>query len=458
MIGMTNPFAHEHKSESTYLDVAANDHGYEKGLLVYRALARIPDTAPHLIEIGPGGGAAVEFLAAQLQDQPKTPRLTLIEAPGVRSQSLARAIDRFNSVGQCALVQGWAHDLATLVPEPVDLISASALLHEVYSYGGAYNGLHSMMRTFPTVLKHYGFFVYRDVYAVDAASLHEPAVQSYSAQSWLQFLRLFLPHYLREGVHPYHHHDDEVTVRQDSRIVPAMDLNTRICAVIQAPIGVFREVQRHYITLRDHIWRSGVLGFSPILDGQPSGDWIDFRSGHKRVHFEFTDSGWISATDRENILAVSEPYADHHVVDGDIFDVVTDVALNLFLAATETDKSCAGIWRSWLEREGRETYAYLTADELMAAFAVNSVETESDSHSVLMPVMDSDVIVRHRHYYNRFLTKQLPNPLTDAKQMIVFQNIPVSDSAALQQALGTVRQHCSKLNLARVHTAIHTRG
>lgn len=458
MLGITNPFVHQHKSQSTYLDIAANDHGYEKGLLVYRALARIPDTEPHLIEIGPGGGAAIEFLAAQLQDQPKTPRLTLIEAPGVSSQSLGRAIDRFNSVGQCALVQGWAQDLATLVREPVDIVSASALLHEVYSYGGAYNGLHSIMRTLPTVLKPYGFFVYRDIYAVDATSLHEPAVQSYSAQSWLQFLRRFLPHYLREGTHPYHHHDDEVTVRQDSRIVPAADLNTRVCAVIQAPIGVFREVQRHYITLRDHIWRSGVLGFSPILDGQLSGDWIDLRSGHKRVHFGFTGSGWISATDRESILAVSEPYADHHVIDGDIFDAVTDVALNQFLTATETDKTCAEIWRTWLEREGRETYAYLTADELLGAFAVNSVEAESDSHSVLMPVDESDVLVRHRRYYNRFLTKRLPNPLTDAKQMILFQNIPVTDSAALQQALGTVRRHCSKPNLARVHTAIHTRG
>jgi hypothetical protein len=237
MISIANPFAQEHKSESTYLDVAANDHGYEKGLLVYRALARIPDTKPRLVEIGPGGGAAIEFLAARLQGQPKTPRLTLIEAPGVCSKSLGRAIDRFNSVGQCVLVQGWAQELATLVPEPVDVISASALLHEVYSYGGAYNGLHSMMRTLPTVLKPYGFFVYRDVYAVDTTSLHERAVQSYSTQSWLQFLRRFLPHYLREGIHPYHHHNDEVTVRQDSRIVSAMDLNTRVCAVIQAPIG-----------------------------------------------------------------------------------------------------------------------------------------------------------------------------------------------------------------------------
>jgi hypothetical protein len=48
--------------------------------------------------------------------------------------------------------------------------------------------------------------------------------------------------------------------------------------------------------------------------------------------------------------------------------------------------------------------------------------------------------------------------LIDAKQMVLFQNVPVTDSDALQQALGTIRRHCSKPNLARVHTAIHARG
>ncbi|MFD6464136.1 methyltransferase domain-containing protein, partial [Streptomyces roseolus] len=179
--------------------MAANDNGQEKGLLVQRALTRVADADPHIVEIGPGGGAAVAFLASQLQAQPRNVRLTLIEAPGIASQSLTQAIDHFNTVGTCALIQGWAQDIESLVGTGVDVISASALLHEVYSYGGAYSGLHTMIRTFPTVLKPYGFFVYRDVYAVPGASLHEPAVQSYSAPSWLEFLRLFLPHYLRHG-------------------------------------------------------------------------------------------------------------------------------------------------------------------------------------------------------------------------------------------------------------------
>lgn len=77
------------------------------------------------------------------------------------SQSLTRSVEEFNQVGTCHLSHGFAQDIGTLLTETVDVISASALLHEVYSYGGGYSGLHAMMRTLPTVLNPNGFFVYR---------------------------------------------------------------------------------------------------------------------------------------------------------------------------------------------------------------------------------------------------------------------------------------------------------
>ncbi|MBB5494797.1 hypothetical protein [Nocardiopsis metallicus] len=59
-------------------------------------------------------------------------------------------------------------------------------------------------------------------------------------------------------------------------------------------------------------------------------------------------------------------------------------------------------------------------------------------------------MVRQRHYYNRYLTKRLANPLWDAKQLVLFRNIPVSDSRMLAEALAGVRESFSKLHLARV--------
>jgi hypothetical protein len=275
--GLRN-FAREHKSDAGYLDVAANTHGSEKGFLVHCALRRVRHAQPRVVEVGPGGGAAVAFLATQLAGDPHPAgdvHLTLIEAPGVVSQSLIRAVEEFKQIGECELRHGFAQDIGTLLSEPVDVISASALLHEVYSYGGGYAGLHTIMRILPTVLAPGGFFAYRDVYAVGGPSLHERVIQSYNSRAWLTFLRLFTPQYLAEGTHPYHHADDELVARQNSRIVPVAELDPATCAVIAAPVGLFREIQRHYITFRDHVWRSGTLGFTPVLDGDPSGRRLD---------------------------------------------------------------------------------------------------------------------------------------------------------------------------------------
>lgn len=451
-------FATERKSDPRYLDVAANTHGEEKASFVLRALGQVESQRPHVVEIGPGGGAAVNFLAARLRErhwEGLPVDLTLIEVPGVASHALSQAIDKFNEVGTCELTHGFVQDLGSLLPRPADVISASALVHEVYSYGGGYGGLHSLIRALGSVIEPYGYFVYRDLFSVRDQSLHERVTHAYDEPSWLRFLRVFTPHYLEHGKHPYHHVRDQAVARQDSRIVEIAELYVNACAVINAPIGLFREIQRHYITFRDHVWRSGVLGFVPVLDGPLSAEWLDARTGHKLVHYTPTETEGLPRTHRDMLDVLSEPYADHRTVDGDIFDTCTDVALNAFLTAVEEgDATCSQVWNEWSVREGRETYAYLTTDELLTEFAVNSARADPAHPTVLLPVGMEDIVVRQRHYYNRYLTKRLANPLWDAKQLVLFRNIPMADSAMLTKALTGVRESFSKQNLARVYAAL----
>jgi len=452
-------FATDHKTDPGYLDVAANGRGDEKALMAHRALRRTGAERPHLAEIGPGGGAAVTALASALRGRNRPVDLTLIEVPGVSSDSLARAVEEFSDVGSCTLLRGHATDINGLLDQPADVVSASALLHEVYSYGGGYAGIHALMRTLPTVLTDGGFFAYRDVYAVDGPSLHEPVTHAYDAPSWLRFLRMFVPRYLGEGTHPYHHAQDELLARQDSAIVPIEALDRATCAVLRAPVGLLREIQRHYITFRDHAWRSGALGFIPVLEGHLAADWLDARTGHKRVHYTLTAADRLPRSQRSMLLAVSEPYGDHYVVDGDIFDECTDIALAAFLAAAERgDAECAAVWEEWVTREGRETYAYFTMDELITAVAVHSVEAEHARRTVLLPAQAGDIVVRRRDYYNRYLSKKLPNPLPDAKQMILFSHIDTADSETLGQALAAIRGTCSKHSLARIYAALTPGG
>ncbi|ARZ68255.1 hypothetical protein SMD11_2606 [Streptomyces albireticuli] len=457
----TPTFSTTLKTAPGYLDVAANAHGEEKAFLALRALERVQTPGPRLVEIGPGGGSAVAFLASRLaagEHQGKDVHLTVVEVPGVVSESLARAMKEFGQVGTCDLVTGFAQDLAAIVSEPADVVTASALLHEVYSYGDGYSGLHDVIRTIPTVLRPGGMFAYRDVYAVESPSLHERVVQTYSALSWVRFLRMFLPQYLREGTHPYHRSADLTVFRQDSRIVPAEELNDATSTLVAAPVGIFREVQRHYITLRDHIWRSGVLGFVPYLDGPLASDWIDAKRGHKRVHYALTDTGRLPTSQKTMLLALSERYTDHYTVDGDIFDECTDIALSAFLElAGSGDGECAQVWESWVTREGRETYAYMTLDALLAAFAVSSTEAPQDERTVLMSVAVADVIQQDRAYYNRYLRRNLPNPLKDAKQLVLFSNVPAAgDPRSLGEGMHCLQQWCGRANLARVYSAINS--
>lgn len=459
---MSSTFHTTLKTASGYLDVAANAHGEEKAALALQALERTRRTGPHVVEVGPGGGAAVAYLASRLaagEPQVDDVRLTLVEVPGVTSSSLTEAMAAVDRLGSCRLIAGFAQDIGTLLTEPADVISASALLHEVYSYAGGYPGLHAMIRTLPTVLTVGGMFAYRDVYAVKGTSLHDQAFQTYTARAWLRFLRMFVPQYLEHGTHPYHSASDLVVVRQNSRIVAAGELDERTSAVVAAPAGLFREVQRHYVTLRDHIWRSGVLGVRPYLEGPLSEDWMDARHGHKRVHYELTESDWLPESQRSMLLALSERYTDHYTVDGDIFDECTDIALTSFLARAEHgDGQCADVWQSWATREGRETYAYLTLDALLTSVAVHSTEAAQDRRIVLLPARAADVQRRDRAYYNRYLRRALPNPLRDAKQMVLFTNTPIDDQDQVARGMHCLQQRCTKDSLARVYSAISTEG
>ncbi|MEU8886243.1 hypothetical protein [Streptomyces hydrogenans] len=451
-------FATAAKSAAGYLDEAANSNGREKVQMVLKALTRTEIDTPHLVEIGPGGGAALQYLIESLTsatDRPRRLDVTLIEAPGIVSETLARTIDRYNAtdLGTCTLTNGLAQEMGAILDRPVDIVAASALMHEVYSYGSGYRGIHEMMQSLPTVLKPGGHFAYRDVRTVDAGTLHETDTHAYTHRGWLQFIRMFTPQYLRDSLHPYHHSGDDPTVRQGSRRVALEDIDPRTSAIITGPIGLFREIQRHYITFRDYAWRSGALGFIPQLDGQYAADWIDAATGHKRVHFKLTEAEWVSPRQRALLKNISEPYGDHYVTDGDIFDECTDAAIiELLTAAENGNEPCAAVWGEWIEREGHETYVYLTLSELLTEFAISSAE--ANTNTVMMPRTARDVLTPGRAYYTRYLHNRLPNPLPDGKQLVLFTNIPAHDTEAITAGVETLRPLCNRATMARLHSAL----
>lgn len=455
-------FDTERKSQVGYLDIAANGNGGEKAMLTLEALSRLKtcgkDTS-HVIEIGPGGGAALDAICDVYECDgdthvlPVSPRVTFVELDGVASESLSAARERFSKYGETVFRLGDASKLSTVVPEGADVVAASAVLHEVFSYGGGYKGLDRTMSSIAETLNPGGYFAYRDVYSVDDESQHDRKRHIYNRESWVAFAKLFLPHYLDNARHPYHHEDDKVIFEQDSRRVFDNDIDPRKYLSINAPVGVLRELQRHYITLRDYCWREGVLGFVPYLEGDKANDWLDVKKGAKRVHYKVSDESFFP----DNLLAtISEKAEDgHYTVDGDLFDITTDAELGKFLNKVLAQNPAAfKVWEEWLRREGSETYVYMTPGRLLAAIALRSLEA-TDGQGILLPERPSDVLFVDRRYYNRYLQNRLSNPLPDGKQLALLRLLnPREDQAAIGGALDTLSDHCTREIISRIYGPI----
>jgi hypothetical protein len=447
------------KSDSAYLDVAINGSGHEKAAFTLEAMDRLTARGKndlHIIEIGPGGGSSLDAISESFEagDQDGVAlRLSLLELDGVESAGLAQSRERLGMHAQTQLVKGNAKQLSDLFPEGADIVAASAVMHEVYSYGGGYEALDRTFGHITNTLQPGGYFAYRDVLSIDRLSQHERTRHIYDREGWVRFIKLFLSHYLENAAHPYRRQDDRIVFEQDSLRVDLDDIDMTHNLSIEAPIGLLREIQRHYITLRDHVWRNGALGITPVLEGALASDWIDIKRGHKRVHFE-------SHPHDPLLDALSEEGDEgRRIVDGDIFDATTEVLLARFLERVcEGNPASLKVWDDWLQREGSETYVYMTVNRLIGTVATQSFAA-SEGTKILLPIKEEDVAIVPRAYYNRFLQGQLSNPIADGKQMVLFEAVDTSDhshenEAKVAEALNTLSRHCSREVLAEIYRPV----
>lgn len=449
------------KNSDMYLDRAANGNGGEKAFYIFTALRALGSRGirdVHVVEIGPGGGAALGAVTRSMKSGDlqgiEDLRYTFVELDGVQSESLTREREKFErlGVGNCEMRTGDAKQLSCIVPETADVIAASAVLHEVYSYGGGYSGIDQTLRSVTETLGDQGFFSYRDVFSVERSSQHVRTRHIYDHESWVRFAKLFLPYYLHNAEHPYHREDDKVVFEQNSKVVNTTEeIDTSQSLSVEAPNGLLRELQRHYITLRDFTWRKGSLGVTPELEGPNSSDWLSIKDGHKRVHYR-------SDVDDKLLEALSERKADGSwVVDGDAFDATTDILLTKLLREVEdgaNDPDSAKVWKEWLDREGSETYVYMTLGKFMGAVALQSLRA-SDNQRLLLPIEPNHVKVTPRAYYNRYLSGRLSNPLFDGKQLALFSLVdPKSEPERAAQGLDVLSDHCQKDTIAKIYTPI----
>lgn len=446
------------KGSAEYLDASITGNGAEKSQLASMAIQRLVERGENpasILEIGPGSGSAIIELASMIRDRHPdlvgATNLSLVELDTVESEKLKKAREEFEEIGPTTLIRGDAKRLDQLLEgESMDIITASAVVHEIFSYGGGYPAVNDTVGAISNVLRPGGFFAYRDVYSVEDDSQHNRAKHIYDNEGWVRFIKIFVPYYLARAEHPYKREDDMLVFEQDSSFVTADEIDPQKYLGIEGPIGILREIQRHYITLRDYLWREGSLGVSPILEGNYANDWMDHKKGHKRVHYT-------TELDDPLLEAMSEEAgAGHSVVDGDIFDDTTDVLLANFLEKAQDDPSSdeAKIFQRWMDREGSETYVYYTRDRLLGAVAMSSLRA-TDGKKVLLPTQITDVFASPRLYYNRYMRRQLSSPLYDGKQMALFEAVDVRRRPdCVSRGLGVLATLCSKDTISKIYAPL----
>lgn len=126
-------------------------------------------------------------------------------------------------------------------------INMSAVLHEVSSYGSKINGekalgltaVKAALNEAKRVLLPNGLLAYRDVLP-PFGGLFVEKTTIYKRVSWEKFVKWFLADFILAG--PCYYKKEGFTYNKSSQGL-----------VLNAPVGLHRELQRHYLMFRDYI-------------------------------------------------------------------------------------------------------------------------------------------------------------------------------------------------------------
>ena len=158
---------HKHPAIDNYLNGISGNID-EKSFVLARIQARLLELAgpPTVLEIGVGGGECLENMleTANKRGLEGTKFIgididqTVIDKALDRHSTLRTKSDEGNLSFHCAD----AKNLDGVPNNSVDFINASAVVHEIYSYGGGHDAVRQFFRACLRVLKPGGELIYRD--------------------------------------------------------------------------------------------------------------------------------------------------------------------------------------------------------------------------------------------------------------------------------------------------------
>lgn len=345
-----------------------------------------------ILEIGVGGGETIK----KLQDQ--IGRGKEFDIIGIDiSHSFANNFKK--KTNSKAVVAD-----AGLIPfknDSLSAINASAIMHEVSSYGVTVDregkkifGAEAVEQSLDEIkrcLSEDGVFIYRDLACPEDKM--EIKKVDYIRKSWQYFIGEYLP----------------ILSRASRDVLPSLFdgfnlSNNEDGITLQGTAQLHREIQRHYITFRDY-FRKKV--FPEMGVNVKEEEWVKKEEGEKQHLIEISG------------LALKE-YAE--LKGKDVSNKETNLLIKMIsneydnftdrLIEVGFEKEISNFYDEWFRREGSEIYTYLNSDE------IKKIAKKPDDEGSVLIVEKEKMIPRY--YYQRYLNKVIKNPEFEGKQIINF--------------------------------------
>jgi ubiquinone/menaquinone biosynthesis C-methylase UbiE len=400
------------KESGIYLD-SINNNSQEKIEIIKNALEknnlpRNEDYEFKIVEVGVGGGGPLRELARSCASRNDVKIFGVDVVPSI--------VDSLSDLPNVKGIMAEANNLP-LKANSISAINASAVLHEVSSYGvnhdrGPKFGIPAVKETlaeFKRVLLLGGMVACRDVLACDSDPYVLKTVRYYP-YSWRMFAEFFLKDFIQSQPFLYQNSRLEDRIFDDAY-------------VLEAPIGLHRELQRHYLMFRDYIRTVQAEEFGIKIRKTY---WLDQSKGLKFMTFSVKRkyASKVNLEHFEKKLSVSGiVYKGTSEYVDQLYDELVQYKFEQIAQGVEDGLKFADLIKNWKEREGHECYTYGNFGEMLLMLS-----EMKDDGLVLFPEKSDDLEISPRDYYNAYLKRVIDRPEFDGKQIITLRKMSVAEA------------------------------
>ncbi|MBN2565691.1 MAG: methyltransferase domain-containing protein [Candidatus Eisenbacteria bacterium] len=464
-----------------------------------------------ILEVGPGGGQALEKSVALSKGLHRDDNYFVLDVEQPILDRLASA-PFVKEWGKVQFVRGNALGM----PFPnnrFDLINLSAVAHECSSYGGGVEAIRVLASECSRVLKKNGVLLFRDMEGVELHRRQKCRVIGYPARV---FAQVFLPRFLDRSFSTTHkpgfYEAAHVSVEVGGVAYPYSDFIAKFAMhdmcepiAIDAPAGLVREIQRHFLTFMDVFAPESFYDSTDSLDGgsvvlrfdknsatqgfhafvaasgarafplgprtcevSPEG-FLAFRRSIQgkferiSVPMEITMGECEAVVFREALVRAGFPFRENPVGH---FLLPVGVALCMDCLLVKLRADLAGVDQkllSWSRREGEEHYFYCDLSSFLVEFIKNSIRVDDlgsgslSGYTCLVPT-ESAYIPRRKYIevlQGQFVVEDGEGvaPIREGKRIIHFSKFPIE--TGFRKIVDFLYRSSDALDRQRVGELVH---